>query len=117
MDLIFFTDPGMPKENDSFQYGICVIDCFTKYAWVIPIKNKKSSTIIYKIDKLFSGLSSLPQNIGTDKGGEFTSNWFKKFTKSKNINLYFSHQERKCAIVERFNLNKFCSKYYSIIQV
>ncbi len=105
MDLIFFTDPGMPEENDGYQYGICVIDCFTKYAWVIPIKNKKSSTIIFEIDKLFLGIPSLPQNIRTDKGGEFTSKSFKNFTDSKNINLYFSHQERKCAIVERFNLS------------
>ena len=32
MDLIFVTDKGMAEENDGFQYAICVIDCFTKYA-------------------------------------------------------------------------------------
>ena len=105
MDLIFFTDNGMAEENDGYQYAICIIDCFTKYAWVIPIKNKKSETITSEINKLFSKLPSLPENIRTDKGGEFASKIFKKFVESKNINLYFSHQERKCAIVERFNLS------------
>ena len=54
MDLIFFTDKGMSEENDGFQYAICVIDCFTKYAWVIPIKNKKNGNNYFQNKKNYS---------------------------------------------------------------
>ena len=34
------------KENDGFKYILTCIDIFSKYAWVVPVKNKMGSTIL-----------------------------------------------------------------------
>ena len=34
------------KYNKGIRYLVCVIDLFSKYAWVVPLKNKKGITIV-----------------------------------------------------------------------
>ena len=41
------------KENDGYNYLLTVIDCFSKYAWAIPIKNKTAEEIIKSFDCIF----------------------------------------------------------------
>ena len=104
IDLAFFTDKLLVNQNEGYQYTINIIDCFTKYAWVIPIKNKLTSTICIEVEELFNRLRNLPKKIRTDMGGEFNSKQFKSLIKKMNIQLYFSLLKRKCAFIERFNL-------------
>ena len=33
------------KFNKGFLFSLCVIDIFSKYAWVLPLKNKKGVSI------------------------------------------------------------------------
>ena len=37
--------PSLSKYNNGIKYLLCVIDLFSKYAWVIPIKDKKETSI------------------------------------------------------------------------
>ena len=37
---------SLPFKNKNVRYLLCVIDVFTKYAWVNPLKNKKGKTIL-----------------------------------------------------------------------
>ena len=41
------------KENNNFNYILTVIDCFSKYAWCIPLKNKMGREIIDAFTDLF----------------------------------------------------------------
>ena len=41
------------KFNKGIRFSLCVIDLFSKYAWVIPLKDKKGSTIINAFRKFF----------------------------------------------------------------
>ena len=34
------------KFNKEFRFLLCVIDIFSKYAWVVPLKDKKGISIV-----------------------------------------------------------------------
>ena len=34
------------KINKGFRFLLCVFDIFSKYAWLVPLKDKKGSTIV-----------------------------------------------------------------------
>ena len=34
------------KLNKGFRFLLCLIDIFSKYAWVVPLKDKKSAGIV-----------------------------------------------------------------------
>ena len=41
----------MRKFNKGFKFLLCVIDIFSKYAWVVPLKDKKSVSIVNAFQK------------------------------------------------------------------
>ena len=43
------------KFNKGFRFLLCVIDIFSKYAWVIPLKDKKGITINNAFQKILDG--------------------------------------------------------------
>ena len=42
---------SLSRYNKGFKYLLCAIDLFSKYAWVIPIKNKKGTSIVNALKK------------------------------------------------------------------
>ena len=38
--------------NKRFRFLLCVIDIFRKYAWVVPLKDKKGVSIVDAFQKL-----------------------------------------------------------------
>ena len=40
------------KFNKGFRFLLCVIDIFSKYAWVVPLKDKKDVTITNAFQKI-----------------------------------------------------------------
>ena len=63
------------------------IDIFSKYAWVVPFKNKKGNSIVNAFQKLISK-GRKPNKIWVDQGSEFYNNSFKDFLKINNIEMY-----------------------------
>ena len=39
------------KYNKAIKYLLCAIDLFSKYAWVVPLKDKKGITIVNAVQK------------------------------------------------------------------
>ena len=66
------------KFNIGFRFLLCVIDIFSKYAWVIPLKDKKVITNINAFPKIFKESNRKPNKIRVDKGSEFYNNSLKK---------------------------------------
>lgn len=89
------------KENNNFNYILTVIDCFSKYAWCIPLKNKMGKEIINAFTDLFKNRK--PKKLQTDKGKEFVMKNVQVFLKSHEIHWFSSESELKAQIVERFN--------------
>ena len=54
------------KLNKGFRFLLCVIDIYTKYAWVIPLKDKKAITITDAFQKIEDESKRKPSKILTD---------------------------------------------------
>jgi len=102
------------KKNKNFCYILTVIDCFSKYAFAIPLKVKTGDSIKLAFKKIFE--NRRPLSLRTDKGKEFINSVFQKFLKQNLVNYFHSNDTRiKCAIVERFNrtLKSRMFKYFT----
>ena len=90
------------KFNKGFRFLLCVIDVFNKYAWVVPLKDKKVISIVNAFQKILDKLERKPNKIWVDKGSEFYNNSFKKWLKDNDIEMYSIHNEGKSVVAERF---------------
>ena len=45
---------SLSKYNKGIKYLLCAIDLFSKYAWVIPLKDKKGTSIVNAFKKIIS---------------------------------------------------------------
>ena len=75
-------------------------DLFSKYAWVVPLKDKGIS-IVNAFPKIISE-GRKPNKIWFDQGSEFYNNSFKDFLKINNIEMYSTYNEGKSVVAERF---------------
>ena len=80
---------------------MCAIDLFSKYAWVVSLKDKKGTTIVNAFQKIISK-GRKPNKIWVDQVSEFYNNSFKDFLKINNIEMYSTYNEGKSAVAERF---------------
>ena len=88
--------------NKGFRFLLYVIDIFSKYAWVIPLKDKKGISIVNAFQIILKESNRKPNKIWVDKGSEFYNNSFKKWLKDKVIEMYSTNNEGKSVIAERF---------------
>ena len=75
---------------------------FSKYAWVIPLKDKKGTSIVNAFKKILSDSNRKPNKIWVDQGSEFYNKSFKDFLKMNNIEMYLTFNEGKSVVAERF---------------
>ena len=108
--LIFYRKIGGPdhadmelisKFNKGFRFLLFVIDIYSKYAWVFPLNDKKSTTITIFFQKV-NEYNQEPNKTWVDKGHEFYNRWLKSFLQKNDIEMYSTHNEGKCVIAERF---------------
>ena len=89
------------KFNKEFRFLLCVIDIYSKYAWVIPLKDKKGITISNAFQKILNEPKRKPNKIWVDKGTEFYNRSIKSFLQNNDIEMYSTHNEGKSIIAER----------------
>ena len=70
------------KCNKGIRYSLCVIDVFSKYAWVVPLSNKKRVTIVNAFQSILDSSKKQNKNkqtnlIWVDQGSEFYNSSFK----------------------------------------
>ena len=51
------------KFNKGFRFLLCVIDIFSEYAWVVPLKDKTGVSIVNAFQKVLDGSSRKPNKI------------------------------------------------------
>ena len=90
------------KYNKGVRYFLCVIDLFSRYAWVIPLKNKKGDSIVEGFKKILYDSNRKPNKISVDHGSEFYNNKLKSFLKENDIEIYSTFNEGKSVVAERF---------------
>ena len=62
-----------------FKFLLCVIDIFSIYAWVVPLKDNKGVGIVDVFQKILDKSRCKPNKIWVDKGSKFYNNSFKKW--------------------------------------
>ena len=98
---LIFTHPDFVNANDGYKYILAVIDTFTRYVQMLPLKKKDAKTIAHGMEQLFN--SERPKYLRIDGGGEFVNNIFINMCKRFQIKLYIAMEPIKCAYIERFN--------------
>ena len=89
------------KFNKGFRLLLCFIDIFSKYTWVVPLKDNKGARIADAFQKALKESNTKPNKIWVDKGSEFYNNFFKKWLKDNDIEMYSIHNEGKSVVGER----------------
>ena len=82
-------------------FVLCIIDIFSKYAWVIPLKDKKRITITDAFQKILEESKCKQKKIWVDKRSEFYNRSMKSFLLNNNIEMHSTHREGKSVIAER----------------
>ena len=103
IDLIDYSSPKLKtivSSNYGYKYLFCAIDTFTRYAWVLPMKDKTNTTCVETFNRLLLQMGTAPQRILSDSGSEFKSELFQKNLKKHRITPIFANY--KAGTVERF---------------
>ena len=69
---------SLSRKNKGIKYLLCAIDLYSKYAFVIPLKDKKGISIANAFHKIIKQSNKKPNKIWVDQGGEFYNNVFEK---------------------------------------
>ena len=106
------------KFNKGFRFLLFVIDICSKYAWVIPLKDKKVITITNAFQNILDESNHKPNKIWVDKGSEFYNRITKSWLEKNDIEMYSTTNEEKSVIAERFirTLKNKIYKYMTSIQ-
>ena len=90
------------KYNKWIRYLLCAVDLFSKYALVVPIKDKKGITTANAFQIILDSSKREPSKIWADQGSEFYNSSFKKWLKDNGIEMYSTYNEGKSVVAERF---------------
>ena len=93
---------SLSRKNKGIKYLLCVKDLYSKYALVIPLKDKKGISIVNTFDKIIKQSERKPNKIWVDQGSEFYNNNFKKWLSDNKTILYSTYNEGKSVVAERF---------------
>lgn len=99
--------------NKGNRYLLTVIDTLSKFAWVVPVKDKTGSTISEAFKRIFK-TGRKPRNLRCDSGREFTNAVFQNLLKKEKVHFFTAKNRTKAAVVERFNrtLRSKLEKYF-----
>ena len=75
------------KFNKGFRFLLCVINIHSKYAWVIPLKDKKRISITNDFQKILDDSKLKPNKIWADKNSEFYNRSMKSWLEKNDIEI------------------------------
>lgn len=89
------------KSNKGYKYILTMINCFSKFAFAIPLKTKKAEEVEEALKPILA--KHKMKNLQTDDGKEWYNSKVKKLLSMYKINHYSTFSEKKASIIERFN--------------
>jgi len=89
--------------NDGVKFLLIIIDIMSRYAWVRPLRDKSSKTVVAAMKSILDE-GRVPKKLQTDQGKEFVNSQFKQLMQSYGIHFFTTTDDIiKCALAERFN--------------
>ena len=93
---------SLSRKKKGIKYLLFIIDLYSKYAFVIPLKDKNGISILNAFDKTIRQYNRKPNKIWVDQVGEFYNNIFKKWLSDNDIIMHSTYNEGKSVVAERF---------------
>ena len=84
------------KDNNGIKYLLTVIDIFSIFVWIIPLKRKTGQEIANAISRILK--ERRPSKMSVDRGREFYNKDVQKL-----VELYSTENEEKFCVIVRFN--------------
>ena len=97
---------SLSKCNKGIKYLLRAMDMFSKYTWVVPLKDKRGTSIINAFQNILDNSNRKSNKIWVDQGGEFYNKLFKRFLKINNVEMHSRYNEGKSVVAERFKTLK-----------
>ena len=106
------------KWNKGYRYLLMVLDLFSKYGWIVPLKDKKEETVTQAFKTIFEE-GRKPQYLWTDKGKEYNKH-MKDLLQKHNRTLYSTENGDSSSVCERWSRTiktkkwkqfTYCQKY------
>ena len=99
-DLIDYAP--LKRENGGMTFLLSIIDVFSWYAMLVPIKNKQGDTVQDALVRVFDHMGT-PLKLQMDKGKEFYNHHVRQLLNNKTVHHFSMEQDVKGQIVECFN--------------
>ena len=87
------------KFKKGFCFLLCLIDIYSKYVWVVPLKDKKGVTITKAFQEILGKSRPKPKKIWVAIGSEFNNRSVKSWLQDNDIEMYSTHNEGKSVVV------------------
>ena len=100
MDLVDMSE--WADDNKGYKFMLNIIDCFTRYAWCVPLKDKTAKSVLFAFKQVVDN-NGAPKRIWVDEGKEFYNKDMDKYIAEKKIIRYSTYGDHKASMVERFN--------------
>ena len=113
-DADLFTMQDYAESNDGITFILCVIDIFSRFAWVRLLKNKESRSVAEQFEDILGQSGRKPRRLRSDRGSEFTGRNFQNMCKRENIIHFTTYNEKQANFVERF-IQTYKLKLFSYI--
>lgn len=108
---------NLSESNNGIKYLLVIVDVFSRFLWVRPLRDKKAQSIIDAFKDVLNGPRQ-PKAIRTDKGSEFYNQFLKRYFKEKGIKIFYALNETKANFAERYiqTLKKRLYRYFTHTQ-
>ena len=101
--------------NDGTAFLLVVIDVFSRFMWVEPLKNKSDQEVVEGFRRIFAR-APIPRRLRTDRGKEFSGQKSQDYFDTINVEQWAAHNdEMKASFAERA-IRTLKSKIWSFIR-
>ena len=91
----------LSKWNKGYKYLLMVLDLFSKYGWIVPLKSKTGLEVSKAFESIFR--QNKPKKLWVDKGKEYYNKNVLDLLAKNNIEIYSTENEEKSSVCERWN--------------
>ncbi|XP_061190298.1 uncharacterized protein LOC133198185 [Saccostrea echinata] len=90
---------NISSENDGYKFLLVLIDVFSRFLFIVPLKNKQHQNVTEGLKSVFQ-TGRKPHTLRTDKGSEFKNRWVKAFLKKEGVHVIYTQNETKANYAE-----------------
>ena len=94
---------SLPSKNRGVKDLLLVIDVFTKYARIKPLKNTKGKTVLNDFIEIVNKSKRKPNKLLADEGKQLYNNRMHNWLDDNDISMYSIHNEGKSIVAEMFS--------------